>query len=225
MSNFEAFGARSNSRSHDSEVISSMDTPEIIKTRESAKELLQCLDSVDEFVLAKNQNSLLTDLPTDRLIVRREDPDKLVDLIRNREPIALSFVGGTPYANSVEWNPSIDGTRGLDNAYLEGFSHKDNVVAVYGFEKPADFYFEQLNDSERVFNGVDRSRVRAAAGFVPLEAIQFVTIRIPIKAMNHTDLTEDELDALYDYNNEAPEKRKPVFVYRTYLRASDAVTK
>lgn len=215
MKSFEGFERRP---VEDLDSVPGIVTPEVLKSRESADEILSALDSVDGLVRASNQRSVITELSADTLVVRREDPDQILNLLHNGEPVSLSFVGGTPYANSVEWKPKIDGSRGLDNAYLEGFSHKNNIVTVYGFDKPEDFYLEQLDDSQRVFNGVDRTRVRAAAGFVPLDAVQFVTVRIPINVMREEDLTPEEQDSLFDYNTSEPVRRKPVFVYRTYIR-------
>lgn len=195
---------------------------EVDRTRETAHELLNAFSSLQGFKKADNPRALLTELGAEKLVVRREDPAKLLALAVRGEPLEIGFTGATPYANSVEWNPAIDGTHGIDNAYLEGYGHKDHVVTVFGFEKPEGFFLEELDDSQRQFAGVDRTRVRAAAGFVPLESVQFVSVRIPISAMDTNDLTEGEKDLLYEFETADSKQRKPIFIYRTFIRGVEA---
>ena len=190
------------------------------KTRETAEEVLQVLRGLNGFSEYTEQNALLKELPSSELVVRREDPKNLLSLLETGEPLEIRFVGNTPYANSVEWNPSLDGSKGLDNAYLEGFSHKDNVVMVYGFKKPKGFFFKKLDDSQQSFAGVDRTRVRSAAGYVPVDAVSFISVRIPIVSFPEEEMTEKEKDELFD-RNEGRKSKKPPYVYRCFIKKED----
>lgn len=159
-------------------------------------------------------------LPSETLVVRRENPEQLMHMLESGEPLNLQFVGGLPYANSVVWNPKADGSRGIDNAFLEGYGHLDGVVTVYGFRKPDDFYLEQHPESTQVFGGIERSRVRSAAGFVPRDAIRFITVRIPLRYFPESLMSEEEKDLLWEYENEG--RTGPAFVYRGFLTKEEA---
>lgn len=165
---------------------------------ENAERVLKSIEDSDTYEEFDNITEMYRALPSETLVVRRENPEQLMHLVTTGEPLSLSFVGGQPYANSVVWNPKQDGTRGIDNAFLEGYGHLDGIVTVYGFRKPDDFYFEQLPESTQIFGGIERSRVRSAAGFVPKDAIRFITVRIPLRSFPRNLMTEEELDLLWD---------------------------
>lgn len=182
--------------------------------RQSAEEVLNTLDTLPEFKEYENPTAMYQALPPEELIVRRENPDRLLALLAEKEPLELAFEGGTPYANAAAWTPDKDGALGLHNAFLEGFSHRNHVVMVYGFRKPDGFYYEHLPESQRSFAGIDRTRVRSVAGYVPAEAVRFVTVRIPIHSFPQERMTEEERDQLWDYEQDPS---RPAFVYRGFL--------
>lgn len=159
-------------------------------------------------------------LPGEDLVVRREDPEKLMRTLSEHDPLEIKFEGNVPYANSVVWNPRADGTRGIDNAFLEGHGHSDGIVMVYGFSKPEDFRLTQHPESQQMFGGIERSRVRTAAGFVPADHIRFVTVRVPISRFPEALMTEEEKDILWEYENGA--RKEPAFVYRGFLAKEEA---
>ncbi|HEY0947893.1 MAG TPA: hypothetical protein VGE53_00165 [Candidatus Paceibacterota bacterium] len=185
------------------------------ESSENAERVLKSIRDSETYEEFDNITEMYRALPSETLVVRRENPEQLMHLVTTGEPLSLSFVGGQPYANSVVWNPKQDGTRGIDNAFLEGYGHLDGIVTVYGFRKPDDFYFEQLPESTQIFGGIERSRVRSAAGFVPKDAIRFITVRIPLRSFPRNLMTEEELDLLWEYENEG--KEGPAFVYRGFL--------
>lgn len=190
--------------------------------KESAEEVISILEAIPNFDEHADISKMYKHLPNENLIVRREDPSALLHALQSNEPISIQFVGNNPYANSVEWNPRADGPRGLDNAYLEGYGQMNGVVLVYGFEKPDGFYFEQHPESQQVFAGIDRLRVRSAAGFVPPENIRFITVRIPLKAFPENRMTEEEKDLLWEYEQKEAAKRPAAFVYRGFLAKEKA---
>jgi len=186
------------------------------RTRQTAELYISELETLPEFEEFTDMAKMYRQLTGDKLIVRREDPGNLFRLIIDKEPLEIGFVGGTPYANAVEWSPEFDGTHGLDNAFLEGYSHLDQIVTVYGFEPTEGFHVEKLNDSQANFAGIDRTRVRSISGFVPPEAVRFVTLRIPIQAFPEERMTGEEKDRLWEYE-ESPGPRRAVFIYRGFL--------
>jgi hypothetical protein len=101
--------------------------------RETANEVLGSLESIEGFEEYADITSMYRALPYGELVVRRENPERLLKSLASGEPLEIQFVNDMPYANSVAWNPKADGTRGIDNAFLEGYGHLNNVVMLYGF--------------------------------------------------------------------------------------------
>ncbi|MEK7080130.1 MAG: hypothetical protein AAB883_00495 [Patescibacteria group bacterium] len=189
--------------------------------RESSTEIIGQLEHLPDYEEFTDATALYRALPSETLVVRREDPVALLHTLVEQEPLPISFVGDTPYANSVVWNPRVDGTHGLDNAFLEGYGHANSVVTIYGFKKPEQFKLEQLQESMQRFAGIDRTRVRSASGLVPAEAIRFVLVRTPIQGFPEDRMTEEEKDRLWEFKNENP-KHTPSFVYRGFLSKEKA---
>lgn len=187
------------------------------QTRLTANSLLEEIESIPSSEEFTDITKMYHALPSQELVVRRENPELLMRALTENEPVEIRFVGDTPYANSVVWNPKIDGSRGLTNAILEGYGHLNNVVMLYGFEKPEGMYLEQHPESSQVFAGIDRTRVRTASGYVPMESIRFVTMRVPINGFPESRMTEEEKDALWEYGESESKNRVPVFVYRGFL--------
>lgn len=186
----------------------------------AAEQVLTSLEGLEDFEEYTDINKMYRELLHEALVVRRENPEALMQLLTEHKPLEIAFVGSTPYANSVEWNPHTDGSRGLDNVFLEGYGHRDGIVMVYGFKKPNGFYFKQHPESQQVFAQVDRVRVRSAAGVVPPEAVRFVTIRIPIKLFPEERMTEEEKDLLWDVQSGA--ESTPKFIHRGFLATEKA---
>ncbi len=195
-------------------------TPEsrIELSRVAALQVLSDLESITGFEEIKNINSLYSNLPKEEYIVRRENPESLIKSLETDSPIGIEFSGNTPYANCVVWNPELDREHGLNTAFLEGQGHLHNIVVVYGFKKPSDLYLEKIaaNPSES-YGTIDRSHVRAAAGFVPVENIKFVVMRTPISAFPKERMTDDELDKLWEYEERKSGKPGAEFIYRGFM--------
>ncbi len=189
-------------------------------SRETAQQIIDTLEGFQEYEEFTDINRMYRSLPNESLVVRRENPDNLMKTVTSGEPLSIQFAGNSPYANSVVWNPKVDGSRGIDNAFLEGYGHSNGIVTVYGFSRPEGFYLEKHNESEQVFAGVERGRVRCAAGLVPKDAIRFVTIRIPLLSFPKERMTEEEKDLLWEHEVEG--KTGPAFVYRGFLEKNEA---
>jgi hypothetical protein len=195
-------------------------TPEA--SHETAEQVLKELESLSGYEEYTDITRMYRELPNESLVVRRENPHTLLNSLASDEPISIQFVGNTPYANSVEWNPKLDGPRGLDNAYMEGNGQVEGIVLVYGFEKPEGLYMDTPAESQQVFAGIDRVRVRSAAGLVPVENIRFITMRVPLRAFPESQMTEEEKDILWEHQNEVDPKRSPAFIYRGFLAKEKA---
>jgi len=187
---------------------------------ENAERILEDIRHTDAYDEYTDITSMYRQLPSETLVVRRENPEQLLHMLSSGEPLSIQFVGGLPYANSVVWNPRVDGTRGIDNAFLEGYGHSEGIVTVYGFEKLDDFYIEQHPESTQIFGGIERSRVRSAAGFVPADSVRFVTVRVPLRSFPVSHMTEEEKDLLWEYDNDG--RKGPAFVYRGFLAKEKA---
>lgn len=143
-------------------------------------------------------------------IVRREYPLRLLESLLHNQDIQMNFDSENekPYANSVEWSSS-EGSRGLENTFMEGFSHLNGLVLVAGYRKGKDMKIEHLKDSQDAFYDhekgyIDRTLVRSLSGTIHPNDVAFVVARIPTKFVEEQDLTESE------------EERDAKFIFRGF---------
>ncbi len=148
------------------------------------------------------------------LIVRREAPERIVESIELDLPIQITFPDGERYSNAVEWQPNL-GSQGLNNAYLEGYSHLNGVVTVFGFKTDNQVDVQSLPDASQRFAGLPREYVRSVKGTVHKDAIVFVSVRIPFLSFPSSQMTPEELDLLELI--QSGEEKKPQFIHRGYL--------
>ncbi len=187
-------------------------------TADTAQEFMRTLSSVggQEFT---DVTAMYGELKSERLIVRRTDPDAVIGAIANHAPLEIAFAGDTPYNNAVEWAADM-GPNGISNAYLEGNAQKNAVVAVFGFRpKGGQVEVAQLPHTEMQFGDMRREQVRSVSGTVDPEDIRFVSLRIPAESYPESGMTEDERDRLFDYqeNLKGGRRTEPVFIHRGYL--------
>lgn len=185
------------------------------RAHDATERILGTLESAPELEERTDVSAMYREIQDTVLVVRREDPTAILNLYEKSDPIEIKFVGNTPYANSVEWHPRTDGARGIDNAMLEGYGHMDGVVTLYGFEQPEGFFLEKHAESQQVFAGIDRVRVRTAAGLVSKENVRFITVRVPILGFPQERMTEEEKDLLWEVKSGA--HKTPKFIYRGFL--------
>lgn len=185
------------------------------RAHQAAEKVLGTLEAVEGLEERTDVSAMYREIPDTTLVVRREDPRALLNLYERNDPIEIKFVGDTPYANSVEWHPRTDGVRGIDNAMLEGYGHMDGVVTLYGFEQPEGFFLEKHAESQQVFAGIDRVRVRTAAGLVSQEDVRFITVRVPILGFPEERMTEEERDLLWEVKSGV--HKTPKFIYRGFV--------
>lgn len=204
-------------RALDSKALSALQ-PEVRTELISAtgQELLTSLRSTGatEF---RNINDMYAALRGVSIIVRRDSPDRVVELMADQEPIAIDFPEGQRYSNAVEWKPEL-GSRGLDNAFLEGYGQINGTVTVMGFKKES-LDVQSLPDAEQRFAGLDRAYVRSVKGEIRPDDVLFVSVRIPIFAYPEKDMTETELDLLDTYREflRNGKKAPTFFVQRGFL--------
>lgn len=160
---------------------------------------------------------LYKNLPDAAYIVRRENPERIEQLLAAGQSYEIKHEGDTEYANSVEWNPNSM-ERSIENAYLEGYGNKNTIVVVVGIRPNPALELKHLPESTPDFYGLDRRGVRSVTGTVSPEHIAFVSIRAAAHMLPESILTEEELDAL-DQARESASK-KPIFIHRGYLRAT-----
>lgn len=158
------------------------------------------------------------------LIVRREDPRNILTLLEH-ERYEVDFPENERYSNCVEWRPT-DGSRGIQNTYLEGFTALNSVVAVIGFSKHSEDDLQQLPDATQNFYGLERGSVRSFKGSVEKDRVAFISLRIPGHLLPERELTEDELYLVDEYleSIENHKQGRPVMVHRVFL-PSDQIKK
>ena len=185
-------------------------------------------DTAREFMLALRQGggekfddigAMYSKLKGERLIVRRSNPEEVVSAVANNKSFPITYEHGTPYNNSVEWSSDM-GTEGISNAYLEGYAHKNNIVAVYGFKpKGGEVEVVQLPHTEMRYGDMRREQVRSVSGTVSPENIRFVSLRIPAESYPEKEMTEDEQDRLFEHRQriKGGTKTEPMFIHRGFL--------
>lgn len=165
-----------------------------------------------------SMNEAYATLPPETLVVRREDPRQILKLFSKEAQYEIGFKDDR-YSNCVEWNPKSDGVKNIHNAYMEGFTNLNSVVAVVGFEKQADDDLEHLPDATSDFYGLDRRGVRSFQGTVTADRIKFINLRIPGHLMQEADLTDDEIERVDNYleAKESDIPAQPVMIHRSYI--------
>lgn len=138
------------------------------------------------------------------LIVRREDPQRLLSIIASKGALEIRFDtdahGGRAYPNAGVLGGDAGGLR---VPYQRGFGRlrsEENgagcVVTVVGFEQsdsvtarslPADEYLHYNNPTERPY-------VRMVEGTVSFESIKFVILLIPRSYFPEEMMTDSELN-------------------------------
>jgi len=165
-----------------------------------------------------NMNEAYATLPAETLIVRREDPQQVLKLFSDEATYQIGFKDDR-YSNCVEWHPKNDGTKNIHNAYMEGFTNLNSVVAVIGIQKSESDDLEHLPDATADFHGLDRRGVRSFQGAVTPDRVQFINLRVPGHLMQEANLTDDEIERV-DYYLEAKETdqpAQPVMIHRSYI--------
>ncbi len=201
----------------DTKVLLALDRQERNKVMaETAEELVGALreSGAVEF---NNITQMYQALRGIEMIVRREDPQRVLELTVDHAPVKIDFPPGDRYSNAVEWKPEL-GSRGISNAFLEGYGHINGAVTIMGFKK-GSFDIQSLPDAEQRFAGLDRAYVRSVKGEVRPEDVIFVSARIPIAAFPEAEMTEAELDLLDAYQEFQKNGKNPpaFFVQRGFL--------
>jgi hypothetical protein len=185
--------------------------------RDSAGETLSILRKSGALEY-ENIAEMYSALRGEELLVRREDPVKLLSAIADRESVEIDFPSEERYSNAVEWSPGL-ASRGLQNAYLEGHGQYNGTVAVVGFHKTEAMDVQSVADAAQNAAGLDREYVRSIRGSYSHEDIIFVTLRLPATAVKEIDMTERELDLYEEYKerSEQGELKNPLFIHRGFL--------
>lgn len=157
-------------------------------------------------------------LPATSLIVRREDPLALLKLIGEKKPYTIMQEENERYENAVEWNPSLDGVKGISNAYSEGRGQLNSVVAVAGI-LPKNLTVETLEHSSETIQNTDRHNIRSISGTVSPEDTLFISLRVPGHLFPPEEMTEEESEKLFDYEESESQDIIPkiFMVHRTYI--------
>ena len=143
------------------------------------------------------------------LVVRREDPIKALELLVEQKPIDIYYrkqFGSDSkaeegvYYNAAKWNGA--GSKvGLENAFMEGFSHLEGIVTVLGF-MPGGLTFHNSSHSDDIRRtlSLNFSNNLSIEGEIKHEQLRFVVVRIPASYVSDDQLTEEELDRKEEKN-------------------------
>lgn len=148
------------------------------------------------------------------ILTRRESPDRILEALATNTSILIDFPDDKRYSNAVLWNSTL-GSRGLENAYLEGYGQFNSIVSVIGFRVDEKVDIENLPDASQQFAGLDRAYVRSIRGSIDPDNLLFVSVRIPIFAFPENEMTQEELERRDAYF-ENP-KASPAFIHRGFL--------
>jgi hypothetical protein len=167
-----------------------------------------------------DMNEAYGTLPANTIIVRREDPRNVLKLFSGTESYTIAFAEDDRYSNCVEWNPQADGPKNLSNAYAEGLTNLNHVVAVIGFEKKPTDDLLRLPDATHDSYGLDRAGVRSFQGAVSADRVTFISLRVPGRLLPESELTDEELDRvdMYLEKTDSGIKAEPVMIHRSFIK-------
>ena len=185
-------------------------------TTKTSEEILNFFRTVA--VEYKDVSQMYEVLRGQKMIVRRDSPEHIISAIEEHEPLHVGFPKGERYSNAVVWS-SEQGTRGLENAYLEGYGTTNDVVSVIGVKQDAITDITALDDASQKFAGLDRRFVRSIQGDIAPEDILFVSVRIPAFAYPESKMTAHERDHFEEWVEAKEEGKKvtPQFIHRGFL--------
>jgi hypothetical protein len=148
-------------------------------------------------------------------IVRRENPERLLELIQGHKAIELKTdpLVSELYANSVEWSKS-DGPNGLDVAFQEGKGDIAGLAMIAGY-RPNHLKIQTVPNSQRPGQGIDRSLVRCSTGTIYPEDVRFVITRVAAQFFPEDELTYPEHERI-EYAR-TPEEGKRVAIFRAFV--------
>lgn len=163
--------------------------------------------SEQHFTYMENVNDVLAK-PWGEILVRREDPKKIINILTSNAPIKLtarfSEQESDRYLNSALWKP---GESGISGAFMEGFSHTGGVVTIEGIKLNDKLSVQAIPNSaqywvEKDGKITDRTRYRSVEGDISKNDILFLIFRIPIDRFPTQFLNETEKDMLDEYLDE-----------------------
>lgn len=132
------------------------------------------------------------------LIVRREDPEKVVSLADGND-INLSFdpkvVGdrGDKYVNCAIWPYGRDTVSGIKNAFLEGRGMAGPLVSLIAVKQNSKNNTIEVPDDAMLRVGtIDRDAVRIVSGKITKDDLQFIILRIQKDFFPESNLVDDE---------------------------------
>lgn len=165
-----------------------------------AEELLDEIDSHFEELGAKREDDFdgyIHNVASDRIIVRRENPDALFDSIENHKPIQIGFGKSgeaRPNASILDWDAS-----GLRIPYSKGFAKVGDgkIVTVSGFSPNYDHMRVKVvpkEDGARYESNKEFDQTRMIEGEVSPDDIEFFIVRFPRKLFPESHMTDEELE-------------------------------
>lgn len=218
MNNLEKISETKRGGKIPSEILHPEMSPEEFNITAETYQFLNDLLEVNGYAKFNNVTEAYQSINSDHLIVRREDPRKIMSLFSDGS-YEIGFENAR-YSNCVEWNPHADGAKGIANAYLEGMTNLNNVVTIIGFNEGDDFDVVKLEDAQSNFYGLDREAVRSIKGKVTESDVAFISLRIPGHLLPPEDLTDEELDTIDEYldKKSAGIEANPVMIHRAYIK-------
>lgn len=131
------------------------------------------------------------------LMVRREDPQRIFDLVEQEKSYELSFQKGL-HSDEPHPNVALLGAdfSGLKQVYTRGFAGIGrNTIIVLGFTQEGLSSVKKLpHDKYEHYSRADRETVRMAEGEIEKDHVRFVLLRMPRKVVPESYLTEQEID-------------------------------
>lgn len=133
------------------------------------------------------------------LIIRREDPNKMIDLVHGNN-IEMVFDPdvvrdrGDKYANSALW-PHGDPTKttGLHNAFAEGRGMAGPIAMIAAYNNNEEHMKIEIPEKAMLNVGtLHRQSVRILSGHLEKEDLAFVVVRMTAKFFDRKLLSESE---------------------------------
>ena len=158
-------------------------------------------------------NELYRAVRGEQLVVRRENPERLVSALVTHEDLPVGCPEPQPgqdYPNCSIWR-SEDGKAGLDTAFMEGREDLGGLVSVVGFEVGKDMKMGQVTGEQKGIDTAARQNVRRIDGVVHPEDVRFLIVRAPGQYFPAELLTAEEADRIEAAQTDPKRRGLPVF--------------
>ncbi len=165
-------------------------------------------------------NEIYKKFRNDTLIVRKDDPERLLKALAQKENIVIQRNDSGEYENCALWNTHTN-AQALRLAMTEGRGGRELTI-TFGFEKTPQLHVKKktMDNVTPDYSTIDRSSARIVDGCIHPEDIRFVVLRMPVSYFPESEMNDKEIEDLEEYQDSLAEHPhqipQPRYVFRGF---------